>query len=201
MKFNKRSADDRQTPQAAETGHADTGRSHILIYILILFIAAFLLMTLSFLSHQRSNEQVLGQLHTNVSSLQKLQSALEENVRLQEQMDVQRLQLEEWKAELSASQNVQEQLTEKISALEKSLVRLQTELDTLRQTASAIDALTQLQQLMISGDLTACRKIIADIETTGLDKLLPTTADTPGGLSPYQMYQQVKLLTDVPAGE
>ena len=104
MKFNKRSADASQPPQTAETRHSHTGRSHILVYILILFIAAFLLMALSFLSHQRSNEQVLGQLHTNVSNLEKLQSALEENVRLQEQVDVQKFQLQELKTELSTSQ-------------------------------------------------------------------------------------------------
>ena len=198
MKFNKRSADAFQPPQTAETGQSRTGRSHILVYILILFIAAFLLMALSFLSHQRSNEQVLGQLHTNVSSLEKLQSALEENVRLQEQVDVQKFQLEELKAELAASQNTQGQLTEKIADLEASLAKLQKELDTLRQTASAIDALAQLQQLLISGDLISCRKVITDMESSGLDKLLPTTASAPGGISPYQMYQQAKLLTEVP---
>lgn len=199
MKLKKRSADACQAPQVAGTGCTQKGRSHILIYILILFIAAFLLMALSFLSHQRSNEQVLGQLHTNVSNLEKLQSALEENVRLQEQVDVQKFQLEELRKELSASEDAQSQLFEKISGLEQSLAQLQNELDAQKHTVSAMDALVQLQQLLIANDPAACRKLIADMETTGLDKLLPTTAAAPGGISPYQMFQHVKLLTAVPA--
>ena len=198
MKLKKRSEDGGQAVQAAEAGCSQKGRSHILIYILILFIAAFLLMALSFLSHQRTNEQVLGQLHTNVSSLEKLQSALEENVRLQEQVDVQKFQLEELRKELAASGTTQNQLSEKISALEQSLAQLQTELDAQKQAISAMDALVQLQQLLIAGDPAACRKLIADMETAGLDKLLPSAATAPGGVSPYQMFQNVKLLTAVP---
>lgn len=198
MKLKKRSADACQAPQTAETAHSSRGRSHVLIYILILFIAAFLLMTLSFLSHQRSNEQVLGQLHTNVSSLEKLQSALEENVRLQEQVDVQKFQLEELRKELALSESAQSQLTEKIAALEIALAQQQKELETLQKTASAVDALTQLQQQLLSGDSAACRKIITDMETAGLDKLLPSSPTIPGGISPQQMFQQAKLLTTVP---
>ena len=199
MKLKKRSADTFESPQAANTDCSRKGRSHILIYILILFIAAFLLMALSFLSHQRSNEQVIGQLHTNVSNLQKLQSAMEENIRLQEQVNAQILQLDELKDQLSASQAAQTLLSEKLSALEKTLEQQQKELDTLRQTASAMEALTQLQQLLISGDPAACRNAIANMEAAGLDKLLPSTASAPGGVSPYQLFQHAKLLTVVPA--
>ena len=199
MKLEKRSADACQAPQTAETGCVRKGRSHILVYILILFIAAFLLMALSFLSHQRTNDQVLGQLQTNVNSLEKLQSALEENVRLQEQVDVQKFQLEELKKELAASQNTQSELTEKISALEKSLAQQQKELEAIQKTASAVDALNQLQQLLIAGDMVSCRKVITDMEAAGLDKLLPSVPSAPGGLSPLQMFQQAKLLTTVPA--
>lgn len=198
MKLEKRSADPHQAPQTAETNCTHKGRSHILVYILILFIAAFLLMTLSFLSHQRSNEQVLGQLRTNVSNLGKLQDALEENVRLQDQIDIQNAQLEELKKELEASQGDQKQLTEKNTALESSLAQKQKDLDAQKQTVSAMDALAQLQQLLIAGDSASCRKLITNMESTGLDKLLPTAAIAPGGVSPYQMFQNVKLLTAIP---
>jgi len=199
LKVIKRRADTGDSPQTAETDCSRKGRSHILIYILILFIAAFLLMTLSFLSHQRSNEQVLGQLRTNVTNLEKLQDALEENMRLQDQIYVQKSQLESLKKELDASQGDRTQLTEKISALESTLAQQQKEVSAHKQTISAMDALVQLQQLLIAGDPAACRKLITDMETTGLDKLLPTTATAPGGVSPYQMFQQVKLLTVIPA--
>jgi len=199
LKLEKRSSDACQVPKAAENGCARKGRSHVLIYILILFIAAFFLMTLSFLSHQRSNEQVLGQLHANATNLEKLQSALEQNVRLQEQVDAQKRQMEDLKKELAASEGAQTQLKEKISALDKSLTELENAWEALQKTSSAVDALTQLQQLLIAGDTASCRKIIADMETTGLDKFLPAAASSPGGISPQQMFQQAKLLAAAPA--
>ena len=39
----------------------ETGKKPVIVYILILFLAAFLLMFLSMLSHQRSNTEALGQ--------------------------------------------------------------------------------------------------------------------------------------------
>ena len=194
MKLEKRSTDTPQTEPSAVHHHHHKGRSHILIYILILFIAAFLLMTLSFLSHQRTNEQVLGQLSSNVSNLSKLQSALEENLRLQEKINDQTFQMESLEDELDAAQDAQTKLSEKISALEQSSAQQQKELDALRQTASAVDALTQLQIQLMAGDMTACRQIIADMESSGLDKLLPASSAYPGGISPQQMFQQAKLL-------
>lgn len=41
----------------------------VVIYIMILFIAAFLLMTLSFFMHQRSNTEVLGELQDSVNAM------------------------------------------------------------------------------------------------------------------------------------
>jgi len=198
LKLEKRSAEVQQTPQTAETTCTRKERSHILVYILILFIAAFLLMALSFLSHQRSNEQVLGQLRTNVSNLEMLQDALEENTRLQDQIDIQKSRLEELEKALEASQGDQKQLTGKISSMESTLAEQQKNLDAHKQTIAAMDALVQLQQLLIAGDSTTCRKLITDMETAGLDKLLPTVATAPGGVSPYQMFQAVKLLTAIP---
>ena len=42
----------------------------VVVYIMILFIAAFLLMALSFLMHQRSNTEALGQLQNSVYAMQ-----------------------------------------------------------------------------------------------------------------------------------
>ena len=199
MKLKTRCADTGESPQTTQSHHSNQSRSHILIYILILFIAAFLMMALSFLSHQRTNEQVLGQLKTNVTSLSSLQSALEENVRLQEQLDAQKSQLEELQKGLAASQESQAKLSEQLTELEKEQSRLEEAVKELQNTVTAMDALTQLQQKLIAGDLIACRKIITDMESTGLDKLLPDTPYAPGGVSPQQMYQQAKLIAASPA--
>ena len=54
MKFEKRSGD-AETPAPAPEDTPSTGKKPVVIYIMILFIVAFLLMALSFLMHQRSN--------------------------------------------------------------------------------------------------------------------------------------------------
>ena len=62
----------------------------VVVYIMILFIAAFLLMALSFLMHQRSNTEALGQLQNSVTAMQEVQATQEKNIELQEQlMDLQ----------------------------------------------------------------------------------------------------------------
>ena len=49
----------------------------VITYIMILFIAAFLLMALSFLMHQRSNTEALGQLQSSMTAMQEIQATQE----------------------------------------------------------------------------------------------------------------------------
>ena len=72
MKFEKRADGGEVTPASSET--PETGKKPVIIYILILFLAAFLLMFLSMLSHQRSNTEALGQLQNSVSAIQEIQT-------------------------------------------------------------------------------------------------------------------------------
>ena len=76
MKFEKRADGGDVTP--ASSGTPDTGKKPVIVYILILFLAAFLLMFLSMLSHQRSNAEALGQLQNAVSAIQEIQSSQEQ---------------------------------------------------------------------------------------------------------------------------
>ena len=195
MKLETRSADASPTSQPAVSTCNRKGRSHILIYILILFIAAFLLMTLSFLSHQRSNEQVMGQLNTNVSSLKKLQTALEENLRLQEQLSAHILEIETLENQLETAKTAESQLKEEISALEKSVAQQKTELESLQTTLSAVNALTSLQQHFLAGETDACRALIADMEAAEWAASL-SEAEFSASL---QVFQQIKELTAAPA--
>ena len=76
MKFEKRSGDEAETPSSAPEETPSTGKKPVVIYIMILFIVAFLLMALSFLMHQRSNSEVLGELQDSVTAT--LESSAEE---------------------------------------------------------------------------------------------------------------------------
>ena len=122
-------------------------------------------------------------------------------MQLQEQLNAQKVQLEELQKGLSASQESQSKLSEQLTELEKEQSQLEQTVRELQNAVTAMDALTQLQQKLIAGDLIACRKIIADMESTGLDKLLPDMSYAPGGVSPQQMYQQIKLITAAPSEE
>ena len=73
MKFEKRSGDG-ETPAPAPEDTPSTGKKPVVIYIMILFIVAFLLMALSFLMHQRSNSEVLGELQDSVTAMQEVQA-------------------------------------------------------------------------------------------------------------------------------
>ena len=60
MKFEKRSGRRSGDTLLCSGGNALHREKPVVIYIMILFIVAFLLMALSFLMHQRSNSEVIG---------------------------------------------------------------------------------------------------------------------------------------------
>ncbi len=66
---------------------------------MILFIVAFLLMALSFLMHQRSNSEVLGELQDSVSAMQEIQDTQDQILDLQKQLS----DAEEDQAELESA--------------------------------------------------------------------------------------------------
>lgn len=74
MKFEKRSGDEAETPSSAPEETPSTEKKPVVIYIMILFIVAFLLMALSFLMHQRSNSEVIGELQDSVTAMQEVQA-------------------------------------------------------------------------------------------------------------------------------
>ena len=168
MKFEKRADGGDVTP--ASSGTPDTGKKPVIVYILILFLAAFLLMFLSMLAHQRSNAEALGQLQNSVSAIQEIQTSQEQVIELQKQLsDVQK--------ELDAAQEESQEKDDSIAQLEKE--------------ANALLALYNLQQEYAAGNLDGCRVTLQEISDQGLEDLLPKTA--PEGItSPAQRYQQLR---------
>ena len=111
MKFEKRADGGEVTPASSET--PETGKKPVIIYILILFLAAFLLMFLSMLSHQRSNTEALGQLQNSVSAIQEIQATQEQIIELQKRLDETEAERDEAKEELKV-------ISDSISDLEKT---------------------------------------------------------------------------------
>ena len=167
MKFEKR-ADGGDVTPSSET--PDTGKKPVIIYILILFLAAFMLMFLSLLAHQRSNSEALGQLQNSVSAIQEIQTSQEQVIDLQKQ-------LSEVQKELDAAEEDAKAKNDSIAALEKK--------------TDALLALYNLQQEYAAGNLDGCRLTLQEISDQGLEELLPKTA--PDGItSPAQRYQQLR---------
>ena len=71
MKLEKRSSGEaEETPLPQEESHS---KKPVVVYIMILFIVAFLLMALSFLMHPRGETEGLGRLRRSVSSMQRME--------------------------------------------------------------------------------------------------------------------------------
>lgn len=169
MKLEKRSdgtADNTPAPSPAPGER----KKPVIVYIMILFIVAFLLMALSFFSHQRSNEQVLGTLQSSMSTLQDLQKSQDENVRLQDELDAANQQIKDLETQL----------------MEQAALQADTD--------DAMDALLSLyilQQQYAAADYDGCKQTIQAMEDRGANDLLSEEMLN-DVTSPAQRYQQLK---------
>ncbi len=83
MNFQKRSSGQ---PETSTPQEQPQGKKPVVIYIALLFMAAFLLMALSLFMHQRSNAEALGQLQSSLSDMQEVQAAQDQIISLQQQL-------------------------------------------------------------------------------------------------------------------
>lgn len=150
-------------------------RKPVLSYILILFIAAFLLMAMSFAMHQRSNTEAMTQLQSSVNAIQETQAIQEKVIQLQEELRVAEEQLESIKTTSEEELQAQQQLLQK---QEKQLTAL-TNLYTLQQTYAA-------------QDLEGCRAIIDAMESAGDAAVLENITAAPEVTPPAMRYLQLK---------
>ena len=167
MKFEKRAAAG-ETPTEQEP--QETGKKPVIVYILMLFLAAFLLMFLSLLAHQRSNSEALGKLQNSVSAIQEIQATQEQIIELQEKVD--------------AVEKERDEAEDKLKTSEDSAAALEKE-------NNALLALYTLQQEYLTGNLDGCRLTLQEFSDQKLDELLPDTAPE-GVTTPAQRYLELK---------
>ena len=170
MKMNKRSGGAAEPAPPAEEPKPGQ-KKPVIVYIMVLFIVAFVLMAMSFIMHQRSNSEALGQLTSSVNALQEVQATQDKNIRLQEDLD---------------------NALDENKSLEKKLEDANGTQDQSQAEASALLSLYTLQQQYSAADFDACRQTIQSMEDTGLAASLPTDAGISGITSPAQRYQQLK---------
>ena len=132
-------------------------------------IVAFLLMALSFVMHQRSNSEVLGELQDSVSAMQEIQDTQDQILDLQQQ--------------LSDAEKNQEELESQLADTQKSA-------DDAQLKADALLALYTLQQQYSAGDYDACRRTLQNMTEQGLQDYLPTDSVN-DVTSPAQRFEQL----------
>ena len=126
MKFEKRSSGEPESSTPPQEDKSSTGKKPVIIYIMILFIVAFLLMALSFVMHQRSNTEVLGELQDSVSAMQEVQATQEQLLELQQ---------------------ANKELEERNQTLEDSLEEAMKLADEVQNQLGALQALEELERL------------------------------------------------------
>ena len=177
MKFEKRSSGEGDMPPVQEEKPPKS--KPVVVYIMILFIAAFLLMALSFLMHQRSNTEALGQLQNSVSAMQEVQANQEKIIELQE--------------ELNDTQKAMEALEDDAKAAEE---KAKEELGQAQLNSQALLSLYTLQQQYSADDYEACLETIQEMEAGGYETLLPEKTEkdvTP----PSVRFRQLKEAVEV----
>lgn len=160
-------------PAEPENTAEPKGKKPVVLYIMILFIAAFLLMAWSFASHQKSNTEALGKLQSSVTAMQSVQDRV---LGLQEELDTAQAQIED---------------------LERDVALREMELEASKRQSDAIARLYTLERLYRQEELESCRKIIDSMEAEDLVTCLSDNLpDSDRGLgltvSNRERYQQLK---------
>lgn len=169
MKLEKRSEGGPVNPEEP----TPTGKKPVVLYIMVLFIAAFLLMAWSFASHQRSNTEALGRLQSSVTAMQGVQDRV---ISLQEELEDARDQVDE---------------------LERELTLREYELEASKRQYEAAAQLYTLERLYRQGNLEGCREIMnrmeeEDMVTCLSSNLSDLEAEMGIPVSVRERYQQLK---------
>ena len=160
-------------PVEPEEDVTPTGKKPVVVYIMVLFIAAFLLMAWSFASHQRSNTEAIGELQSSVTAMRGVQDRV--------------VNLER---ELGAAQN-------KIQDLERQAQLREYELEASSRHSRALEGLYALERLYRQESLENCRSVIDMMEQEDLvsclsDQLSDSEQSRGLAVSAEERYQQLK---------
>lgn len=160
-------------PMEPEEDLTPKGKKPVVVYIMVLFIAAFLLMAWSFASHQRSNTEAIGQLQSSVTAMQGVQDRV---ISLQEELEEARKQIDN---------------------LEREVSLREYELEASKRQHMAASRLYTLERLYRQENLESCRKVIDSMEEDNLvaglnDTLTDSERELGLTVSPRERYHQLK---------
>lgn len=165
-----------QKPQEIRSDGTKKGKhqNSVFTYIAILFAVAFFLLLLSYFMQQRNTAQMIQGLQNSATAMENIDLLQRRNIELDKQVDT----LTE---KLNESETQVETLRDQVAGQEK-------EKELAKQQASALSQFWQLVKAYENGAYQTCRKIIAQMEESGLVPFLPETegADAAGEFAKIQ---------------
>lgn len=150
----------------------------VIFYISILFVAAFLLLSMSLMMERRQHAENLDDLNQSltglkdsVSAMQSVQQLYEENTALMERVA-------ELEAELKDLNTQTDSLTQELADQEK--------------TIQAMDWFWQIDEAYVRSRWSQARSLVQQMQQAGLEDFLPQESITDNGrFSPADRYQEI----------
>lgn len=161
--------------------HAKPGKKNpVLLYLVILFAAAFVLLLMSYRMQQRANQVAMENLQqTSNSATQSLENLITERDALSEQVDEMQTQLDEVKNQLKSTQTEKQTLQQQANDLSRQL--------------KAMEYFWQIDDYYTRGFYTQARTLIGTVEEQGLQEALPKENTTgTDRFSPAERYQEIR---------
>lgn len=178
QEHDQKQTDSRQpqpAPAASPPPAPKTGNKPVVVYIMVLFIAAFLLMALSLFMHQRSNSEVMGELQHSVSTLQEIQALQNQVIELQKELETARESAETFQ---DASETARNQASHMEHLLE--------------ETQKALDWFWQVNDAYVREDLDRCRELVE----SGRSGQTPLSDYLPQDSAAEERYQEILRALD-----
>ena len=179
-KPDKHSGDGEEGLQHAAE-HAKPGKKNpVLLYLVILFAAAFVLLLMSYRMQQRANQVAMENLQqTSNSATQSLENLITERDALSEQVDEMQTQLDDLQDQLKQTQT--------------DNTTLQQQADELSRQLKAMEYFWQIDDYYARGYYTQAKALIETVEEQGLQDALPSENTTgTDRFSPAQRYQEIR---------
>lgn len=161
--------------------HAKPGKKNpVLLYLVILFGAAFVLLLMSYRMQQRSNQVAMENLQqTSNSATQSLENLIRERDALSEQVQEMEETIDTLEQELDSTQQQQNQLESQTAELARQL--------------KAMEYFWQIDDYYARGYYTQAEALIEVMEEQGLQTALPEENTTgTDRFSPAQRYQEIR---------
>lgn len=150
-------------------------KSAVVNYITILFLAAFLLLMLTYLMEQRQSAEILDGLRNSVSAMQSVDEIKLENDALKEELN----QLEQ---ELSKKQVEMDDLTQTLDEYEEELAEH-------TQALAGMDWFWQVNEAYVLGRESLCSELMEELD--GYTLPLESVTDN-GRFSPAHRYLEIR---------